>query len=400
MPFDTLSADGLTQVVAYVCTDEGAALAQSVVDQTGGAASAVHGGGLSGAARLSESMPQTGMLLAEIGNIPIEMACDCVQEICTTGAQVIVIGEQTDLESYRALKKAGAVDYFPLNVSVEDILAARPDVPMPAQPAPHRPNAPVIAVMGSNGGVGASLLAQNLASHAASAKGANERTALLDADLMLGTQAIDLDRDQTTGLLEALKAPQRIDATFISATMDHLNDNLSLYSTQLHDGQNLDAYEAGLVAAIDPLRREVAALVIDLPRLTLLRQTELAGSLDTLVLVIPAGFAGVNAAARLIERARAQNPKLRILPVLSELRRDANLSAKDVTKTIALPLAGTLPASGVALARAQRAAKPLICSQPRGAYAKAVRSIWSQASADPAENRSPKNRSFLRRIFK
>lgn len=110
-------------------------------------------------------------------------------------------------------------------------------MPVPA------PKSPSIAVMGSNGGVGASLLAQNLAFHGAAPKGANRRMALLDADLQFGSQAIDLDRDETGGLYEALVAPDRIDATFLSATMDHLTETLSLYSHQIRAGQEAQSLE-------------------------------------------------------------------------------------------------------------------------------------------------------------
>ena len=54
--------------------------------------------------------------------------------------------------------------------------------------------------------MGASLLAQNLAFHAAAGhKGPDLRTALLDMDLAFGTQALDLDAAETA-LIAALDA--------------------------------------------------------------------------------------------------------------------------------------------------------------------------------------------------
>ncbi|SFR39837.1 AAA family ATPase [Litoreibacter janthinus] len=400
MPFDSASATTTARFAAYVCTDQGAALARSVIEQSGGDISSLHGGGLSGAARLCAETPEAQTLLTEFGNIPIDLACECVTEICRTGANVIVLGQQTDIETYRALRKAGALEFFTFPVRAEDILSVQPTAPavtIPATPAPVK--SPSIAVMGSNGGVGASLFAQNLAFHAAAPKGANLRTALLDADLLFGSQAIDLDRDETPGLFEALKAPNRLDATYIGATMDNLHEQLSLYSHQVRIGQDGQSFEAGLPQIFEPLRAEFSAVVTDLPRRVVMQQPDVISHLDTLVVVIPAGFAGVNAANRLIERIKAQSPDVRILPVLSELRRDAGLSQKDVASTLGHKIIAVLPRSDAAILRAHRAARPLIEAQPRGSYAKATQKIWNAAVAGAPAPRTPARQSLARRIF-
>ncbi|MFP7570264.1 CpaE family protein [Marivita sp. S2033] len=402
MPFDSSASQKLAPYLAYVCTDQGAAVACAVVEQSGGSTSALHGGGLSGAARLGSGAPQAATVLAEIGNIPVEMACECVTEICRTGVNVIVVGEQTDLATYRALRRAGALEYFGFPVSAAEILAARPEEPMRdniVQMPLERRKSPSIAVMGSNGGVGASLLAQNLAFHLAGAKGANLRTALLDADLHFGSQAIDLDREETDGLFEALLAPDRLDDTFIAATMDHLTERLSLYSNQISIGQDAAPYERGLRGLVSQLRKEFGALVADVPRATMIQNDDLVQQFDALVLVIPAGFSGVNAASRIIKRLAAQNPDLRIVPVLSDIRRDAGLSLKDVQKTIGLPVVATLPRCDAQLARAHRAARPLIELYPRSPYAQAVRVIWSALQSSPKPSAKPAARPLLKRFF-
>jgi MinD-like ATPase involved in chromosome partitioning or flagellar assembly len=403
MPFDTNASLPRAQIAAYVCTDQGAAIAKDVMQRNGGEM-VVSGGGLSGAGRMSDSLPAADIILTEIGNIPVDMACECVTEIRNTGADVIVLGEQTDIDTYRALRKAGALEYFTFPVSAEDILAVeRVAHVQPVSNVIEMPQAPVlnpaIAVLGSNGGVGASLLAQNLAFYASSTKGPNKRTALLDADIQFGSQAIDLDRDETAGLFEALKAPDRIDTTFLNATMDHLNDRFSLYSHQVRIGQDVQSFEAGLSGLMSPLRTEFDALVVDLPRHALLEQAELAAQLDVVILVIPAGFAGVNAATRLIERITAQNADVRILPVLSELRHDAGLSRKDVATTIGRPIIATLPNSDKAMMRAHRAARPLIESQPRGAYASSVRTLWAAAIAEQSVKGKTPRKPLMKRMF-
>ncbi|MGV8951356.1 MAG: AAA family ATPase [Cypionkella sp.] len=403
MPFDATTPTTLAPYVAYVCSDQGAAVAQAVVSASGGDRSSLHGGGLSGAARLGPDAFAARIVLAEIGNIPVDMACECVSEICRSGAAVIVLGERSDMATYRALRRAGATEYFAFPVNAEDVLAT-PFInlthPTPAQavPAPTA-IAKSIAVIGSNGGVGASLLAQNLAYHSANPKGANLRSALLDGDLMFGSQALDLDRDETTGLVEALLAPDRVDATYISATMDHLHPRLSLYSHQISLGQDLAALHAGLPHLLSQLRGAFDAVITDLPREVLVHQRDLAQHLDAVIVVIPAGFAGVNAASRLCKQISAQHPDLRLLPVLSDLRPDAKLSIKDVQTALGRKVVATLPRCDAQMQRAHRAARPMIDLFPRSPYATAIRSLWAATTASPNPSAQPVRASLLKRII-
>lgn len=363
----------------------------------------LHGGGLSGAARVFSNDLGTKIILAEMGNISVTMACECISEIRQNGGNVIVLGGQTDISAYRALIKAGALEYFTFPVTAEEILNVEVSAPKAEaktdQPTEVLSRSMSIAVLGSNGGVGVSLLAQNLAFHASSPKGGSRRTALIDADLSFGSQAIDLDREETVGLFEALQSPDRIDGTFIAATMDHVRHGLSMYSRQVGIGQDVQTYEAGLPHLYAPLRAEFDIITTDLPRACVLRNIELVKQFDALILVIPTGFSGVNAARRLIDGIAAYAPDLRIIPVLSDLRTDAGISAKDVAATIGRPIAAVLPRSDAALMRAHRAARPLVEMQPKGAYAKAVRTLWASAMAAPAKPANAGRRSLLRRIF-
>lgn len=400
MPFDATIAYNATQFAAYVCTEDGATVARSVLETSVGDSHDLHGGGLSGAARVCTSTNAAQIILAEMGSISVDMACECISEMRANGSDVIVLGEQTDITTYRALIKAGALEYFTLPVTAEEILAVERAASKIADAPAVETRAKSIAIVGSNGGVGASLLAQNLAFHAAAAKGPALRTALIDADLEFGSQAIDLDREETVGFFEALMSPERIDTTFIAATMDHLTDRLSMYSRQVYMGQDAQGLFAGLPHLYPLLQAEFDFITTDLPRARLLQDFELASQFDALILVIPTGFSGVNAARRLIDGIAAYAPDLRIIPVISDLRPDAKLSEKDITATIGRPIVATLPRSDAPLMRAHRAARPLVGVQPKGTYAKAVETIWAAAMAEPAKAATkPKGRSFLKRIF-
>lgn len=388
---DNVQARSAPTWAAYVCTEQGAEVAHAVLSGMGFEEGALRGGGLSGAARLSEGPPIAEVLLTEIGNTPVETACDYVAEIRRSGARVVALGQQSDLSTYRALRRAGAWEYFAFPVTPGEIAALRAEPPVAANTAvPAAAPCPTLGVLGVSGGSGASMLARNLAFHAASARGPGLRTALIDADLQFGTQALDLDCPETPGLLEALSAPDRIDATFLSATMGTLAEGLTLYSHQPGASRDIATMEAALPRIIGPLREAHEALVLDLPRGATLRHPALAAELDALILVVPAGYAGVNAATRLIQRLRAEAPGLRLLPVLSDLRRDAGLHPRDLSRAIGEDFVSHLPRCDAAATRALRNARALVDCQPRGAYARAVRDLFTLGAAPEKPRRAPR----------
>ncbi len=391
-----LSRDSLADALpwaAYVCTETGAEVAREALDRAGVGDSGLRGGGLSGAARLSTGTPIARTLLAEIGNTPLDSACESIAEIRETGAEVIVLGHQGDIATYRALRNAGALDYFCFPVTAEEVLAARTKVPANDPGAAPAPQTRVIGVAGATGGVGASMLARSLAAHAAGRRAGDLATALIDGDLRFGSQAIDMDCAETPGLIEALSAPERVDETFLLATMTELGAGFSLFSHLAGAGQDASTLEAALPRLVPGLRASFDAVILDLPRAAVLSDPRQVEALDALVLVLPGGYAGVNAASRLMARIKAHSPGLRLLPVLSDLRRDAGLTARDIARGIETPLAVTLPRADAAIRKAHRKAMPVVQTDPRGAYARAVRTLWEAAVR--SETPAPKARRGL-----
>lgn len=395
-------------VTAYVCTEQGAAVVRDFAANFGSSEPELYGGGVSGAARVADPSKASHILLTEIGNLPLSTACESVAEIRRSGARVVVFGEQTDISTYRAIVAAGAVDYFPFPVSSADIIESLSRIPANNPTAapeltvvPDANPALRIGVTGSNGGVGASLLAQNLAYISSTKKNAVRHTALVDGDLHFGSAACDLNRNPTPGLLEALSAPNRVDETFLSASMDQMTPKLSIYSAHLHHGGDDTRAIDGMTHLIPTLSKHFEATILDAPRELLLRKPELLETLDRLVVVMPGGYSGVHAAVRMLDALKEAAPELTVVPVLTELRRDAGLSAKDMSKALKVDLRHTLPRSDAAIMRAHRAGVPLVARQPRSPYGKVAQALWDDISK-PVKAKAPDaaapRRGFLKRV--
>lgn len=383
-------------VTAYVCTEQGADVVRAFAANSGGAEPVLHGGGVSGAARLCGADQRGGTVLTEIGNLPLPMACESVTEIHRSGARVIVFGMQDDIGTYRAIRQAGALEYFAYPVDVADIIRVLSEETA-NDPEPVSDPALRIAVTGSNGGVGASLLAQNLAWISATARGGERATALVDGDLAFGSVACDLNRDTTPGFREALAAPDRVDETFLKATMDRITPNFSLYSGHGRAVPDADALEGGLTRLLPRLSASFPTTVLDAPRALILRRPDMVRQLHALVLVVPGGYGGIHAASRLMARLREAAPDLRVIPVLSELRRDAGLPSKDLAQAFGTEIAHILPRDDKAMLRAHRAGRPLAQHAPRSGYVRAVSGLWSALSSPATPAAAKQRRGLLRR---
>ncbi len=395
-------------VFAFVCSPQGETLARDFASMSGATDPTLYGGGLSGAARVACEAHSGAIVLAEIGKLALATACECVAEITKFGARVIVFGAGNDIGTFRAIVDAGAVDYLPFPVNVRDVMkalsaTARGTVAAPLAPVPAvvATQATQIGIVGTNGGVGASALAQNLAYLSAAPKG-GVSTLLLDGDLCMGLAASELNRARVPGLIDALGAPDRIDETFLKSTTDKIRDNLHLYSGEVQATDNAAQMEEGLVRMLPRLAPHFVVTILDLNREFLARRPGVLAHLSRLVLVVPGGFGGVHAAARLLDMVQTHAPKLPVTLVLSDLRQDAGLSSRDLATTLKRKVDHVLPRTDQAMLRAQRAGKPLIEARPRAPYTRIVRAIWAEVSTAPktAPADAPARSGLIAKLFK
>ena len=96
-------------------------------------------------------------------------------------------------------------------------------------------------------------------------------------------------------------------------------------------------------------------------------------------------------------RLREDAPDLRVIPVLSELRKDAGLPRKDLAQAFGTEIAHILPRDDKAILRAHRAGRPLAQHAPRSGYVRAVSGLWSALSSPATPAAAKQRRGLLRR---
>ncbi len=248
---------------------------------------------------------------------PLTLLSD-LSHVVEPDVQVMVIGDREDVAFYRQITRSlGAAEYLykPL---VAEMVARHFGARMSQQPYTNvAVGGRLVTFTGTRGGVGATTLAANLAWFLS--QSARRHTALLDADLQMGTAAMLLGAQTGPGLRSALEQPDRVDELFIERTAMPLADRLHLLAAEESLAQQPDYAPGAAERLIALLRRRFNFLVADVPfrdtsfsrnllelanQRVLITTPTLAGVRDTLrLLALPAGPAQARRAVIVMNRA-------------------------------------------------------------------------------------------------
>lgn len=199
----------------------------------------------------------------------------------------------------------------------------------------QHPPAPVVAVLGGRGGAGASVLAAGLAVTAATF---GHRALLVDADPIGGGLDLVLGWEDATGLRwpELTGSRGRLDPAALMGALPGRGE-LALLSFDRRElaGAPPEAMEAVLAAG----RRARDLVVVDVPRALDAAAVVALQTADQGLLVVPAEVRAATGAAKVAARAAAHCADLRLVVRGPSPGR---LTAEEISRSLRLPLAGTL----------------------------------------------------------
>ncbi|WP_326551053.1 septum site-determining protein Ssd [Micromonospora sp. NBC_01813] len=201
--------------------------------------------------------------------------------------------------------------------------------------AGDRVPAVAIGVVGGRGGAGASVLAGGLAVTAARR---GLRSLLIDADPLGGGLDLVLGWEQLDGLRWPALADSdgRLDPAALAGALPSRGD-LGLLSWDR--GAPLPLPASTMTAAIDAARRERDLIVLDLPRRADDAAIAAMHAADQIFVLVPAELRATAAAARVVAGIQGHCPNLSLV-----VRGPApgRLSAREIARSLSLPLAGAL----------------------------------------------------------
>lgn len=173
-----------------------------------------------------------------------------------------------DLETVTRLMRAGVRDAFrqpldrqDLTIAVSQVLSQRRAVEARAL---ERHGA-VTAFCNVRGGAGATYLAVNTAYMLAAER--KRRVALIDLDLQFGTAAVQLNLDTDSGILAALRDPDRIDAVYLQALAVRHSSGIEVIGAPATIGSLDELRPAAVARLIRALGEKHDHVVLNLPNL-------------------------------------------------------------------------------------------------------------------------------------
>lgn len=285
---------------AFIRDEETRRLVEQLVTELMIPNAVVQRGGVEDAIRTLGRQRSPRMLLVDLTGIDLPLsAMGELAEVCEPGVTVIAIGDRNDVGLFRDLIGTGVSDYLvkplPASILQKSLLSVVENADQARQ---NQRSGRLIAVIGSRGGVGSTMLATNLAWTIANRR--RRRVVLVDLDLQLGTVALSLDLEPCHGLAEALEQPGRIDGLLLDRIMAQHSDTLFVLGGE----EGLNEFLAPDIGALDILLKELRNkfhyVIVDLPRQISGTTQHVLNLATSLVMVTDLSLAGMRDSLRLL----------------------------------------------------------------------------------------------------
>jgi pilus assembly protein CpaE len=350
---------------AFVCDDLTLDVVRSVCDEMGWQQEKANKGGLRNAVQSLSVSASPQILLVDLSESGDPIGdINSLAEVCEPGTVVIAMGQVNDVRLYRDLMMSGLQDYLLKPVSpdaLRDAVAHAQmilNAPKNDEGSKDKPHLSM-AVIGTRGGVGASMIATSLAWLYSDKLG--HLTGFLDLDVHFGTGALALDLEPGRGLTDAIDNPSRIDGLFIERAMIKANEKLSILSAEASISSPILTDGAAFFQLQEEFRAAFENTVIDLPRSMLIAYPHLMHDVNVVVIVCELTLASARDTIRLLAWLRSNAQHCTPIVVANKVQTtNTEVSRKDFEGSIERKIDLVLPFDPKATAQAAKLGKPLV----------------------------------------
>ncbi len=248
----------------------------------------MHMGGVEKAVDLYQSGPTPNLIVLETlaSGMQLIQQLGQLAEVCDPSTKVIIIGNVNDIRLYRELIRQGVSEYICRPKSPMQIIKTISELYVdPSAP----PIGKTIAFVGTRGGVGSSSICHNVGW--SFAEEYESDTIILDLDLPFGTASLDFDHEPTSGLIEALTSPQRLDDVLLERLLQKHTDRLSLFTAPNMLDRDYEIEDEAFETVIDVVRSSAPTVVIDVPHNWTGWSKKILQSADEIVITATPDFA-------------------------------------------------------------------------------------------------------------
>lgn len=231
------------------------------------------------------SVPSPDLILIQTDTIDDAFSgrLEALAENCAEGTAAIVIGPVNDVNLYRKLVNMGVTDYLvrPLESGklANDIASALIE-------KVGLSDSVLVAMIGAKGGVGVSVLAEQLAWTLSEDK--KQKTFLMDAAGGWSSFSVGMSFEPAGSLMEAVRAAEDNNEDSLSRMIEKPNDKLSVLSTGADAMLDPPVSDEGYEALIDWAMTTYPFVLVDLSQTPSdLRQTVISRAHTVLVTTTP-----------------------------------------------------------------------------------------------------------------
>lgn len=214
---------------------------------------------------IAQTHPEIAVVAMDAGP---EKALDLVTKLSQSAPEcnVLVVSSSTDGNLILRAMRAGAKEFLPQPIRIEDLLGAlsRMDERRGTKNKKTSRGSTVVAICGATGGVGTTSLAVNLG--CALAKDPDNSVALVDLDLCLGDADVFLDTIPDYTLVDVAQNVTRLDFTLLKRSLTKHSSGLYLLPrpVQMEDIQLIQPEDVQRVIGL--LKATFTHLVFDLSK--------------------------------------------------------------------------------------------------------------------------------------
>lgn len=189
------------------------------------------------------------VLFADLGIAP-HVVLDQLEGIQIPLPDLLVCGSQDESRLILRAMQVGAKEFLPPAPEPAELAAAVDRIYRATQGSSSGgAPAPVISVMGAKGGVGATVVACQLA---ASLQRAGGRTVLIDLNFPLGDVALHFDVDPQHTIADVVKGDERIDKNFVSGILTEHDSGVQILaaSSNIEDSELVTGQDVENLVAV------------------------------------------------------------------------------------------------------------------------------------------------------
>jgi pilus assembly protein CpaE len=201
-------------------------------------------------------------LFIDLGHAP-HVVLDLLESLPIGLPLTVVSGPHAESTLILRAMHLGVKHFFPDAPSEAELTSVIVDLVRTANPDSAASEGRVVAVMGTKGGVGATVLACQLA---ASLQEVGGRVALVDLNYPLGDVALHFDVDPTYTLADLARAEQELDATYLRTILKGHESGVQILAAPalMEDAESIRSLHVERVLSI--LRSEFDWAIVDVSR--------------------------------------------------------------------------------------------------------------------------------------